>query len=57
MTLLFSFCQAVACADAKATLISPFVGRIRDWYLKNQVGGAVNVYMCVCVYEYVCEFV
>lgn len=32
MTLLFSMAQAVACADAKATLISPFVGRILDWY-------------------------
>lgn len=32
MTLLFSFAQAVACADAGATLISPFVGRIMDWY-------------------------
>ncbi|HTL56647.1 MAG TPA: transaldolase [Candidatus Limnocylindrales bacterium] len=32
MTLLFSQVQAVACADAKATLISPFVGRILDWY-------------------------
>jgi len=32
MTLLFSFAQAVACAEAGATLISPFVGRILDWY-------------------------
>eukprot|EP01025_Chloroclados_australasicus_P021173 TRINITY_DN2220_c0_g2_i1.p1 TRINITY_DN2220_c0_g2~~TRINITY_DN2220_c0_g2_i1.p1 ORF type:complete len:435 (+),score=56.50 TRINITY_DN2220_c0_g2_i1:170-1306(+) len=32
MTLLFSFAQAVACANAGATLISPFVGRIMDWY-------------------------
>lgn len=32
MTLLFSLAQAVACADAKARLISPFVGRILDWY-------------------------
>jgi len=32
MTLLFSFAQAVACADAGVTLISPFVGRILDWY-------------------------
>jgi transaldolase len=32
MTLLFSMPQAVACAEAKATLISPFVGRILDWY-------------------------
>jgi transaldolase len=35
MTLLFSFAQAIACAEAKATLISPFVGRIYDWYIKN----------------------
>jgi transaldolase len=32
LTLLFSFAQAVACAEAKVTLISPFVGRIYDWY-------------------------
>lgn len=32
MTLLFSLEQAIACADAQATLISPFVGRILDWY-------------------------
>ena len=35
MTLLFSFTQAVACADAKVQLISPFVGRILDWYKKS----------------------
>ena len=34
MTLLFSFAQAVASAEAKVTLISPFVGRIYDWYKK-----------------------
>ncbi|HEY5900476.1 MAG TPA: transaldolase [Burkholderiales bacterium] len=32
MTLLFSYAQAIACADAGVTLISPFVGRIYDWY-------------------------
>lgn len=32
MTLLFTFCQAVGCAEANAALISPFVGRILDWY-------------------------
>jgi transaldolase len=36
MTLLFSFAQAVACAEAKVTLISPFVGRIYDWYKKSK---------------------
>lgn len=35
LTLLFGFHQAVACAEAKVTLISPFVGRILDWYLKS----------------------
>jgi len=35
MTLLFSLAQAVACAEADATLISPFVGRILDWYKAN----------------------
>ena len=35
MTLLFSVVQAVACADAGARLISPFVGRISDWYKKS----------------------
>jgi transaldolase len=34
LTLLFSFAQAVACADARVTLISPFVGRIYDWHKK-----------------------
>lgn len=36
MTLLFSFGQAAACADAGASLISPFVGRIMDWYKKKE---------------------
>lgn len=36
MTLLFSLPQAIACAEAKATLISPFVGRILDWYKKAE---------------------
>ncbi|MDX1456181.1 MAG: transaldolase [Marinobacter sp.] len=35
LTLLFSFAQAAACADAGAYLISPFVGRILDWHLAN----------------------
>lgn len=35
LTLLFGFGQAVACAEAKVTLISPFVGRILDWYKKT----------------------
>lgn len=39
LTLLFSFCQAVACGEAGVKLISPFVGRIYDWY-KKQAGAA-----------------
>ena len=36
LTLLFGFPQAVACADAGVTLISPFVGRIYDWYRRRE---------------------
>jgi transaldolase len=38
LTLLFSFAQAIACAEAGVTLISPFVGRIYDWYRKEGGG-------------------
>ena len=41
LTLLFSLTQAIACAHAKVTLISPFVGRIYDWY-KKQAGSEWN---------------
>src|ERR1700735_4947045 len=41
MTLIFSLAQAVVCADAKAFLISPFVGRILDWHAKAG-GGPYN---------------
>ena len=41
LTLLFSFAQAVACAEAGVTLISPFVGRIYDWYKKEHGGAEV----------------
>ena len=36
LTLLFSKAQAIACAEANVTLISPFVGRILDWHKKNE---------------------
>src|SRR5580692_721761 len=42
LTLLFSFAQAIACAEAGVTLISPFVGRIYDWYRKER-GGEIPV--------------
>src|SRR5208282_3332602 len=38
MTLIFSLTQAIACANAGAFLISPFVGRILDWHVKNGGG-------------------
>ena len=37
MTLIFSLTQAKACAEAGVTLISPFVGRISDWYKENKI--------------------
>ncbi|HBR1893743.1 transaldolase [Klebsiella quasipneumoniae subsp. similipneumoniae] len=40
LTLLFSFAQARACAEAGVYLISPFVGRIYDWYQKNAIPSA-----------------
>ena len=43
LTLLFSFAQAVACAQAKVTLISPFVGRIYDWYKKENGGKEIPI--------------
>ena len=39
LTLLFSFAQAVACGQARVQLISPFVGRIYDWYKKQAGSG------------------
>ncbi len=41
LTLLFSFAQAAACAEAGVTLISPFVGRIYDWYRKENGGAEI----------------
>ncbi len=43
LTLLFSFAQAVACGDAKVQLISPFVGRIYDWYKKSAGAAWIEV--------------
>src|SRR5205085_10504653 len=39
----FSFAQAVACAEAGVTLISPFVGRIYDWYKKERGGAEIPI--------------
>ncbi|AJB66635.1 transaldolase [Acinetobacter baumannii] len=43
LTLLFGLHQAQACADAKVTLISPFVGRILDWYKKAEGVGSYPI--------------
>jgi transaldolase len=43
LTLLFSFAQAVACAEARVTLISPFVGRIYDYYKKENGGKDIAI--------------
>jgi len=62
MTLLFSFAQAVACAEAKVTLISPFVGRIYDYYLQARgvkdipIGEDPGVTSVVKIYEYYKKF-
>ena len=41
LTLLFSFAQAVACAEAQVTLISPFVGRIMDYYKVRKLNSPI----------------
>ncbi|GAB3467126.1 transaldolase [Massilia terrae] len=61
LTLLFSLCQAIACAEAKVQLISPFVGRIYDWYKKstgNEYTGADDpgVQSVKRIYQYYRKF-
>jgi transaldolase len=61
LTLLFGLHQAVACAEAKVTLISPFVGRILDWYKhdtgKDYVGAAdPGVQSVTEIYHYYKKF-
>lgn len=66
LTLLFSFCQAVACGEAKVQLISPFVGRIYDWHKKaagekwvdaaHAEGNDPGVKSVVQIYEYFKKF-
>ena len=56
-TLVFSLMQAHAVADAAVTLISPFVGRIRDWYAAHpsepQTHGDAGVKACSRIYDYI----
>lgn len=62
LTLMFSLAQAAACANAKATLISPFVGRILDWYKKNHgvssypKGEDPGVLSVTTIYNYLKKF-
>lgn len=61
LTLLFGIHQAIACADAKITLISPFVGRILDWYKKQtgadyQGGDDPGVQSVTAIYNYLKKF-
>ena len=61
LTLLFGLHQAIACAEAKVTLISPFVGRILDWYKKDTgkdyVGAAdPGVISVTTIYNYYKKF-
>ena len=62
LTLLFSFAQAVGCAEAGVTLISPFVGRIYDWYKKERGGAEIppdqdpGVASVTCIYNYYKKF-
>jgi len=58
MTLLFSLHQAVACAKVRATLISPFVGRVLDWHKKHESAGLYiasqdpGVKLVTSIYQY-----
>eukprot|EP00002_Diphylleia_rotans_P014690 TRINITY_DN285_c0_g2_i1.p1 TRINITY_DN285_c0_g2~~TRINITY_DN285_c0_g2_i1.p1 ORF type:complete len:339 (-),score=86.25 TRINITY_DN285_c0_g2_i1:376-1392(-) len=54
LTLMFNFAQAVACADAKVTLISPFVGRVLDWAKEHKVAFEVDpgVALVSRIYQY-----
>ena len=61
LTLLFGLHQAIACAEAKVTLISPFVGRILDWYKKDtgkdyQGADDPGVHSVTTVYNYYKKF-
>ena len=62
LTLLFSFVQAVACAEANVTLISPFVGRIMDWHKAKRGVDSIapkddpGVHSVVSIYNYYKKF-
>lgn len=61
LTLLFSLVQAIACAEARVTLISPFVGRILDWYKRegfsfNSPSEDPGVKSVVSIYNYYKKF-
>jgi transaldolase len=58
MTLIFSLVQAKACAEAGITLISPFIGRITDWYKDNQIEFSQDpgVNKVVEIYDYLKKY-
>jgi transaldolase len=62
LTLLFSMPQAIACADAGVQLVSPFVGRVLDWHLKNESNQAFapanepGVLLVKSIYNYYKKF-
>lgn len=58
MTLIFSISQAIASADANATLISPFVGRVLDWYIekKKKFKQDPGVFLVKSIYNYFKKF-
>jgi transaldolase len=61
LTVLFSFTQAVACAEAKVTTIAPYVGRIYDWYKQHTgrdypAGEDPGVLLVKRIYEYYRKF-
>lgn len=62
LTLLFSLAQAVACAEAGVTLVSPFVGRIHDWYKKDRGVDSIppaddpGVHSVTAIYNYFKHF-
>lgn len=62
LTLLFSMPQAIACAEAGVTLVSPFVGRILDWHLKDRGAKSIDpvddpgVHSVTAIYQYFKRF-
>lgn len=56
MTLVFSFCQAVACGEAGVSMISPFVGRIAEWHRVHGASDDAGIALAAKVYTYFKKF-